>query len=226
MTTRIPVVGIGADGLPGLAPASREVLESASAIYGSPRQLDLVADLGRPLHPWPSPMLPALPGLLEEIAATGAAVVASGDPMFHGIGSTIARLVGPDRLHVHPAPSSASLAAARLGWPLADLPVHSLVTADPHLVLRSAAPGARCLVLCAGAVTVVEVARVLVDTGWPGSELTVLCELGADTESTHRGTADELASTTTPQWGDLCILAVTYRCGPGALPPVLGPAPG
>ena len=226
MTARIPVVGIGADGLPGLPPASREVLESATAIHGSPRQLHLVEGLGRPLRPWPSPMVPALPALVEEIAATGAAIVASGDPMFHGIGSTLARLVGPDRLLVHPAPSSASLAAARLGWPLADLPVHSLVTADPHLVLRSAAHGARCLVLCAGAVTVVEVARVLADAGWSGSELTVLGDLGADTESMLRGTAEDFAATTTPRWSDLCLLAVEYRPGAGGLPPALGPAPG
>ena len=54
MSAPIPVVGIGADGLDGLAPASRETLAGASALYGSARQLALVRDLGVPAHEWPS----------------------------------------------------------------------------------------------------------------------------------------------------------------------------
>ena len=50
MSVRVPVVGIGADGLPGLAPASRAVLEEAGAIHGAPRQLAglRVGDRARP----------------------------------------------------------------------------------------------------------------------------------------------------------------------------------
>src|SRR5699024_12717983 len=71
VSVRVPVVGIGAGGLPGLAPASRAVLEEAGAIHGAPRQLALVESLGRPPRPWPSPLVPALPDLFEEIAREG-----------------------------------------------------------------------------------------------------------------------------------------------------------
>ena len=69
---------------------------------------------------------------MAEHAGTGPAggglvVLASGDPMFYGIGSTLVRLLGAERVTVLPHPSSVSLAAARLGWPLDDVDVVSLV---------------------------------------------------------------------------------------------------
>lgn len=231
MSAPVPVVGVGADGLDGLAPRSRRVLEAATAIHGSPRQLELVAGLGVPLHPWPSPLVPALPALFGEIARSDAAIVASGDPMFHGIGSTLARVVGPRLLDVYPAPSSASLAAARLGWPLAGLDVHSCVTADPHVVLATARPGGRALVLCRDASTPAALARVLVDAGLGESALTVLADLGARAESRHALTATELTGAieitgASARWSDLCVAAVEYRAAPGAAVVPGGPAPG
>ena len=53
----IVVVGIGADGMAGLSENSLRELRSANAIYGSPRQLDLLDDTVAALrNPWPTPM--------------------------------------------------------------------------------------------------------------------------------------------------------------------------
>ena len=89
----IIVVGIGADGMPGLSEASRRELHRATVIYGSKRQLDLLDDtVLAPRRQWPSPMLPALRGLLDEHGGEDVHVVASGDPLMHGIGGTLIRL--------------------------------------------------------------------------------------------------------------------------------------
>ena len=61
---------------------------------------------------------PRCPGCSRSCAGRRVCVLASGDPMFHGIGATLARVLGPERLRVLPHPSSVSLACARLGWPL------------------------------------------------------------------------------------------------------------
>ena len=226
MSAPIPVVGIGADGLDGLAPASRETLAGASALYGSARQLALVRDLGVPAHEWPSPLVPALPRLAEEMAASGAAVLASGDPMFHGIGVTLARILGPDALRVLPAPSCASLAAARLGLPLGRMEVVNCVTADVHEVLRPATDGGHTLVLCRNGETPGVVASVLVEAGLGRSDLTVLGDLGSAGETRHDGTAEELAGTRGP-WSDLCVVAVRYQPdGDAPVAALAGPAPG
>ena len=73
-------------------------------------------------------MLPALRTLLED-AEGDVHVVASGDPLLHGIGSTLIRLYGPDRVAVLPHVSSVTLACARVGWAVQDTEIISLVTA-------------------------------------------------------------------------------------------------
>jgi precorrin-6Y C5,15-methyltransferase (decarboxylating) len=96
MTARLTVVGIGADGYDGIGRAAREALASAPLVVGSARQLELLpagatAPTARRVS-WPSPLEP----LLEELAAGrhgDAAVLASGDPMLHGIGASFARRI-------------------------------------------------------------------------------------------------------------------------------------
>lgn len=151
MDTRvITVVGIGADGWQGLPEDSREAVRKAEVLFGNDRQLGLVPVEEPERVAWPSPLLPALPGLLEKYADREVAVLASGDPMFHGIGSTLAEMLGADRLRVLPHPSSASLACARLGWPLDRVDVLSIVGRPAAVLNAAVAPGRRLLVLGAG----------------------------------------------------------------------------
>lgn len=260
----ITVVGIGADGWPGLAPASRRAIAAAHVLIGSPRQLALVPDpIPAPEHlaagsadggwadaeraaagtsyaghsaaesgemaagyavagagdagsvdagpgrrdggraagraaddgagggvaarpgavervPLPSPLSPNLPALLESLGDREVCVLASGDPMFYGIGSTIVRMVGPERVRVLPHVSSVSLACARLGWPLEQVEVVSGV-GRPLAALRAVlAPGRRVLVLGSSPEAVT---RLLDEAGYAPSRVTVLCDLGAPTES-------------------------------------------
>ncbi|WP_280302933.1 precorrin-6y C5,15-methyltransferase (decarboxylating) subunit CbiE, partial [Nocardia neocaledoniensis] len=123
----IVVLGIGADGWDGLGAAARAAIGECEVVFGAPRQLDLLPPGTAERVRWPSPLLPALPALFAEHAERRIGVLASGDPMFYGIGATLARRFGAQALRVFPQPSSASLACARLGWPLAEIPVVSVV---------------------------------------------------------------------------------------------------
>ena len=132
----IIVVGIGADGMAGLPPSSRNELMRATVVYGSRRQLDLLDEtLSAARRSWPSPMLPALRTLLDETEGD-VHVVASGDPLLHGVGSALIRLHGPDVVAVLPHVSSVTLACSRVGWAVQDTEVISLVTAQPHTAVR------------------------------------------------------------------------------------------
>lgn len=206
---RLTVVGIGAEGHAGLAPAAAEALGRAAVVVGAPRQLGLLPEsLAARRVRLPAPLHEGLPGLLEDLAADpglgGVAVLASGDPMFHGIGVTLARLLGPGRLRVLPAPSSAALACARLGWALHDTPVVSLVTGEVAEVAAVADRGRRFLVLARDAGSIAAVAAVLAERD-PGAGLTLLADLGAAGERIAHGTA---AAPPEPA-GGLRILAVT-----------------
>jgi precorrin-6y C5,15-methyltransferase (decarboxylating) CbiE subunit/precorrin-6Y C5,15-methyltransferase (decarboxylating) CbiT subunit len=203
----IIVVGIGADGMAGLAETSRAELHRAAVIYGSKRQLDLLDDtVTAPRREWPSPMLPALQALLDE-HADDIHVVASGDPLLHGIGGTLIRLHGADRVRVLPHVSSVTLACARMGWNVHDTEVISLVTAQPHTAVRR---GGRAIVLSSGRSTPKALAELLNAHGRGDSEFSVLERLGGPTERRRDGTARQWADEAPPDLDDLNLIAIRY----------------
>lgn len=203
----IVVVGIGADGMAGLAPTSRAELARATVVYGSQRQLDLLdASITASRRAWPSPMMPALRTLLDD-ASGDVHVVASGDPLLHGVGSVLIRLHGPDAVTVLPHVSSVTLACSRVGWAVQDTEVISLVTAPPHTAVRR---GGQAVVLSRDATSPAELARLLTDTGRGDSEVTVLEQLGGPRELRRSATAREWAARPPGGVDALNVMAVRY----------------
>ncbi|MGB7364920.1 MAG: precorrin-6y C5,15-methyltransferase (decarboxylating) subunit CbiE [Rhodococcus sp. (in: high G+C Gram-positive bacteria)] len=191
MSVLVDVVGIGADGWDGLAPASRRAIESADVLFGSPRQLAAVPG-DRPLRvQWPSPLIPALPGVLDAYADRRRCVLASGDPMFHGIGNTLARMLGASAIRVHPHPSSVSIACARLGWALQQADVVSLVARPVETVLPALSHGHRVLVLSEDGSTPGVLASLLQHNGFEASSMSVLEQLGGPNERVRTASVAE-----------------------------------
>ncbi|CAL9405117.1 Precorrin-6Y C(5,15)-methyltransferase [decarboxylating] [Streptomyces sp. enrichment culture] len=219
----VTVVGIGADGWSGIPDASRAVLRDAQVVIGGPRQLDLLPyECGGERIAWPSPLRPAVPGLLAAHAGRRVAVLASGDPMFYGIGRALTEVLGAGAVHVLPHPSSVSYAAARLGWPLEDVEVVTLVGRPADRLAAALHHGRRLLVLSADATTPATVAALLRDRGFGPSRMRVLERLGAPEEDTSEpSTADDW---TRPPGDPLNLVAVECLRAPGA--PHLGAVPG
>ncbi|MFG1628590.1 precorrin-6y C5,15-methyltransferase (decarboxylating) subunit CbiE [Kribbella sp. NPDC049227] len=191
MPAEVTVVGVGADGWDGLSPAAQSAVLAAEVLMGSARQLALVPSVEAERVKWPSPLSEVLPGLLSQYSGRPVCVLASGDPTFHGIGTTLTRLLGADAVRVIPHPSSVSLACARLGWPQDQVQVVSLVGHPTERVHPHVQPGRRLLVLSWGAHTPAEVAALLVERGYGASELTVLEQLGGPAERVRTATASE-----------------------------------
>ncbi|HLM85610.1 MAG TPA: precorrin-6y C5,15-methyltransferase (decarboxylating) subunit CbiE [Solirubrobacteraceae bacterium] len=240
-TTPAPlvVVGIGADGWPGLSEAARAAVLAADTLVGSERQLALLPPTDATHRPWPSP----IDELVEELVASAAAepasaaalacagvaqtgssaigtgaggvcILASGDPMLHGIGATLARRLPADRLVVHPHPSAFALACARLNWPEAEVELVSAVARAPESLARLLQPGRRVVVYATGAGGAAQIARVLCARGFGPSRLVVLEQLG--------GEAERMIDTTAGVWGKrtadpLHLVAIECACEPDAL---------
>ncbi|MEU8520773.1 precorrin-6y C5,15-methyltransferase (decarboxylating) subunit CbiE [Streptomyces sp. NPDC048577] len=220
----ISVVGIGADGWDGLPGEARRTLRTAEVLIGGPRQLDLLpaADCPGERVPWPSPLRPAVPGLLAAHEGRRIAVLASGDPMFHGIGRTLTETVGAGRLRVLPHPSSVSYACARLGWPLEAVETVSLVARPLDSLTAALHHGRRLLVLSEGAGTPARIAGLLRDKGYGGSRLRVLERLGSPRERIVEATADDWA----PDRAADPLNVVALDCVRSAGAPRLGLTPG
>ncbi|MCX5193631.1 precorrin-6y C5,15-methyltransferase (decarboxylating) subunit CbiE [Streptomyces sp. NBC_00249] len=221
----VTVVGLGADGWAGLAASARAALASAEVLIGGPRQLDLLpaAECGGLRVAWPSPLRPAVPKLMAEHAGRRIAVLASGDPMFYGIGRALSEELGPGALRVHPHPSSVSYACARLGWPVEDTEVVTVVGRPVARLAAALSEGRRVLVLSAGAATPGEIAALLRERGFGPSRMRVLEQLGSEREDAYEGTA---AHWEHPPGDPLNVVAVDCRRDPAHPAPRLGSTPG
>ncbi|MFZ5775830.1 MAG: precorrin-6y C5,15-methyltransferase (decarboxylating) subunit CbiE [Thermodesulfobacteriota bacterium] len=117
--------------LVGIAPGSvlsgeqRALVVRCGCVVASSRHRPLVEGLGVEVLPI-TPLEQALAAVAERLARTEVAVLASGDPLFFGIGRALVRRLGRERVVVHPALSSLQLACARFGEPWDDLAVVSL----------------------------------------------------------------------------------------------------
>ncbi|MFE7757428.1 precorrin-6y C5,15-methyltransferase (decarboxylating) subunit CbiE [Streptomyces sp. NPDC057418] len=218
----VTVVGIGADGWVGLPDAARSALLDAEVLIGGERQLGLLPPVcaGRRV-PWPSPLRPAVRGLLAAHAGSRTVVLASGDPMFYGIGRALTEELGAGGLHVLPHPSSVSYACARLGWPVEDTETVTLVGRPTARLAAALHDGHRLLVLSADSATPAAVAALLRDHGFGPSRMRVLEQLGGTDEDCLDGTAD---TWTHPSGDPLNVIAVDCRATPDALR--LGAVPG
>lgn len=219
MTAWLTLVGIGEDGYAGLGKAARRALLGAGCIVGAPRQLELLPHcLKAAREAWPSPF--SLQPVLAR-RGTPVCVLASGDPLFYGVGASLARQLPAEELRVFSAPSSVSLAAARLGWPLQEVTVLSLVARPLAALQAQLFPGARLLLLSNDGDSPAAVAELLRARGFGPSRLTVLEHLGGAQERRIDGLASDWAL---PRAADLNLLAV--ECVAGAAARLLALTPG
>ena len=186
----LSIVGIGEDGADGLSPIARGLVANAELVFGGKRHLQLAGAVIRgAARPWPSPFER---GIAEVLAARGRAVcvLASGDPFFYGVGTVLMRHVDPQETVTVPGASAFSLAAARLGWSLPETTLLSLHARALDLVRPHLQPGARLLALTSDGDGPAALARLLAETGFGASTLTVLEALGGPRERVRGTTAE------------------------------------
>jgi precorrin-6B C5,15-methyltransferase / cobalt-precorrin-6B C5,C15-methyltransferase len=212
----VTVVGIGADGWDGLSPAARRAIAGADVLRGSSRQLGLVpAEVDAERVPWPSPMALAVRELPTAHPGRRVVVLASGDPMFSGIGTTLVRWFGAAAVDVVPHPSSVTLACSRMGWSVEETTVVSVVWRPLELLVPHVTPGRRLVVLGADTTTPGQVADRLRQWGYGASRLTALAQLGGASERRFTGTAAGWAHAETDP---LVVTAVEVVADPGTVP--------
>ena len=131
----IEVIGTDAGAPASLPPAHQQLLRQAAFVV-APRRLH------EAVHAWAGAGGPALIAsdqpepLLEQLrrldAAQPVVVLASGDPLWFGIGRLLLEGLPAAQLRFHPAPSSLQLAFARIGRPWQDASWLSLHGRDPE----------------------------------------------------------------------------------------------
>jgi len=178
----LSVVGIGEDGLSGLSPIALSLLDRSKIVVGGARHLAMLpTDDTREQLVWASPLQATVDEIISR-RGESVCVLASGDPMCHGIGVTLSRRIPISEMTVIPAASAFSLACARLGWSLADIETFSLTNRPIASIALAFSPGARLLVLSADRHTPGKVAELLTQRGFGSSLMTVFERMGSGSE--------------------------------------------
>ena len=207
----LSIIGIGEDG--ALSPGARACVANAALVVGGARHLSLAdAHIRGDRLPWPSPIDAAIPAILARRPAP-VAVLASGDPYWFGIGTTLARHVPAVETLCIPAPSAFSLACAALGWALQDCTTLSFCGRPLAPLLPALQPGARILALSADATTPAAVAALMVAHGFGPSRLHVLEALGGPA---HRVRICTAAGFGLRDLHPLNMIAIEVHVAPGA----------
>ena len=212
MTPWLTIVGIGDEWLAGLAPATRSIIETAEVIVGGARHLTMVPQTRAERISWRSPFADSISAIAERHGHR-VVVLASGDPMWFGAGAMLSRHFAREEMLVLSHPGAFSLAAARLGWPLAECLTLSLHGRPLDALRLHLAEGRRLLILSEDGATPAAVANLLTEARWGPSRMIVLEHLGGADEAEHSA---EAASWGGKQVADLNTIALECRAAPGA----------
>jgi len=213
----LAIVGIGEDGLPGLSSVARSLIDCAEVLVGGDRHLAMIPTDDRPRLVWKSPIGDSIAQLRNQGQLV--CVLASGDPMWYGIGVTLTRQIPLAEITIIPAPSTFSLACSRLGWSLSEVETLSLCGRPPALLQAYIYAGAKLLILSEGKHTPAIVAEILTQRGFGNSQMTVMERLAGIHE---RHLTDIAANWTQTDIADLNAIAVECVADGITLPRIPG----
>ena len=182
------IVGIGEDGLDGLVPAARAVVESAEVIIGGERHHQMVGIHSAEQMKWPSPF-DALISQLQTLRGKHVVVLATGDPLWFSVGARIGRSIDPAEITYYPQISAFQLASARMGWSMADVEALTVHGRPVEQIISFIQPNQRLLILTTGGQTPGQIAKFLADRGFGASKMTVLAAMGGGNELRFDGIA-------------------------------------
>ncbi len=189
MTPWLHIVGIGEDGIAGLAPATRAVVEAAEVIIGGKRHHELVGDVAAERLAWPSPFDTLIDALTER-RGQRVVVLATGDPLWYSVGARIGREIDPSEIVYHPQTGAFQLASSRMGWSMADLETLTVHGRPVEQMIAFIQPDVRLLILTTGADTPAQIAAFLTERGFGQSKMTVLANMGGADEARFDGVAE------------------------------------
>jgi precorrin-6Y C5,15-methyltransferase (decarboxylating) len=125
---KIHIIGLGVSESAELSTQTQTVLGGCDMVIGSPRQLDTIDSLldGIKIIKVVLPKLDQLKATIINADAAAIAVIASGDPLYFGIGRWFSNNFANQDLSFYPAVSSIQVACHRFGLSLQDVSVLSL----------------------------------------------------------------------------------------------------
>ena len=209
----LAIIGIGEDGLSGLSSIARSLIDTAEILVGGDRHLDMLPADVRSRLVWAFPIESTIQQIIS-CRGKSVCVLASGDPLWFGIGTTLLKKIPMEEVVIIPSPSTFSLICARLGWSLNEVETLSLCGRPASLLHTYIYPNAKLLILSSGEKTPEVVANILCDRNFSNSKITVLEHLDGEKERITSNIASQYQHF--PEFANLNAIAVECIPNPDA----------
>ena len=214
------MVGLGVESGGRLNQKAESALQTAEVIIGAERQLSWLRAMYQP-DQWPGlvtlPKLSELENLLGQYQGE-VAVLASGDPLYFGIGRWLSQRFPDSQLQYHGAISSIQAACSRLGLALQDCTVLSLHGRPMASLNRYLHSGRKLIVLTDKHSHPEALAKACVSAGLEQSTLWVCEQLGYAEEKIHRIEVDHFDDYGVSEFSELQVSVLELRGQGGLIP--------
>lgn len=203
MSSSIVIVGICDKGWNSLTLETQNIINSCDFVFGGQRHINMLpASTKAKQFLWESPISDSI---VKIKSLSGVIVVlASGNPMWHGIGKIIFKNFPHEHISVIPAPSSFSLVCSKLGWSIEDTHTISLHNKSSDSIISHLSRNKKIIALTKNHSTLRQVAKILVSLSLPNVMITVLEHLSGKDES--------ITSLSSQEWLDSSLKISDLYC--------------
>ena len=185
----LSIVGIGDDGLSGLSAKAVEVINQSEIVVGGERHLAFLTNSQAEKISWDSPLNKTIE-VIKNKRGRQVTILATGNPLWFGIGSTLLKHLPIEEVNIIPHPSIFSLVAAKLGWSIETVECLSIHGRHHDSLRKSFYPGAKLLVLTNDATSPSIVSQLLCEHRCKQSQMTAFAHLGGTQEKIFKETAE------------------------------------
>jgi precorrin-6Y C5,15-methyltransferase (decarboxylating) len=212
----LDIFGVSEAGLNSLSADQITQLTSARHIIAPDRHIAAVKQLRQDqpqagdatveIITWPSPFS-RIYDMLARWRGEPTVILATGDPLWYGAGSSIVTRIPLNEMRIEPAVSGFQLAASQMGWPMAHVHAMTLHGRPVEMIRAAIMPSAHLLILADSADTPQQAAEQLIEMRAGAAKMTALAYIGGQQEARYDGTAYDWAKIP-PQVADFHVLAV------------------
>ena len=191
----ISVISLGCDQLSALTPLAIDTIQQSEIIFGSEHHFAEIAGINTDAKKikFPSPFS-ALTQLFEQNQSKRICVLASGDALYFGVGSWLARTIGNRYLNFFPNISSVQACFHAIGLPWQDAKIISLHGRPLSLIRRHLVSQRLIAILTDKDSNPVAIANELTRQGFGNSNIWVCEAMGSKQQQISKHTADSLSS--------------------------------
>lgn len=207
--SKVPIIGLGDDGLPGLTPSARDLVQQAELVVGEAGTLAVAGELPGERFVVAGD-LDAAVRRIDESRGRRVVVLASGDPLFYGLARYLCERLGKDRFEVVPHVSSMQLAFARVKESWDDAYLANLASQDLRQVVEKTRTAQKVGLFTTEASPPAAVARALLDREIDYFTAYVCENLGSPDERVTAAALSELADL---EFSPLNVMVLIRRPG-------------